>query len=255
MSNPIAGIDNPPPAYAPPQFHTDAIAGPPGLWFPEGIQPVKLVPYFQAIMKGDANAVAAYDDEKSDWWSRRVQFASERIAAKQALLEHDPSARCDELLEIYTTDGPFSPAGILALKEIMDCGKLGASKLVPLFVKADDHAFDRSRYFKRGRAQATRKRLPSFSPGSAERKTGGTGTMGLPTANSPPAKARKAVILIMTLDPFPFAISIAPSWRWILFIVPTPLMSFSRSRPTGLPLAHISRGMTRSRPVTLRYRT
>jgi len=129
--------------HAPPQFRAADIAGPPGLWFPEGVQPVNLVPYYQAIMNGEAKAVSAYDDEKGDWWSRRVRFASERLAVKQTLLEPDPGARCDKLLNIYTTDGPFSPPGILALKEIMACGKLGASRLIPLFVKADDHAFDR----------------------------------------------------------------------------------------------------------------
>jgi len=130
-------------SHAPPRYPSAAVAGPPGLWFPEGIQPVKLIPYYQAIIKGDAKAVAAFDDKKDDWWSTRVRFASERISAKQTLIERDPSARCDELLKIYTTDGAFSPPGILALKEIMDCGKLGASKLIPLFVNADDHAFDR----------------------------------------------------------------------------------------------------------------
>jgi len=130
-------------SQAPTQYHSADTPGQPGLWFPEGIQPAKLVPYYQAIMNGDAKAVAAYDDKKGDWWSRRVRFASERLAAKQTLLENDPSARCDELLRIYTTDGAFSPPGILALKEIMECGKLGASKLIPLFVKADDHTFDR----------------------------------------------------------------------------------------------------------------
>lgn len=128
---------------APARYRTAAIAGLPGLWEPEGIQPVKLVPYYQAIMKGDAKAVAAFDDQKGDWWSRRVKSASEDIAAKQTLIEHNPSARCDELLKVYMADSGSSPGKVLALKEIMDCGKLGASKLIPVFVDADDHALDR----------------------------------------------------------------------------------------------------------------
>lgn len=135
-------------SHIPVQYHsayTPAYIGvePPGLWFPEGIQPVKLIPYYQAIMKGDANAVAAYDDQKGNWWSRRVQFASQRLAVKQAVLDPDPNSRCDKLLKIYMTDGVFSPSGTLAIKGIMDCGKLGAAKLVPVFQDPQNHAFDR----------------------------------------------------------------------------------------------------------------
>lgn len=127
----------------PPQLRSSDIAGPPGLWFPEGVQPVKLGSYYQAIIKVDAKAVAAFDDQKGEWWSRRVRFASKSVAARQALLESDLGARCDELVKIYRSESPFSPPGILALKEIMDCGTIGAVKLIPLFVKTDDHTLDR----------------------------------------------------------------------------------------------------------------
>ena len=130
-------------SHLPPQNGAAAVAGPPALWAPEGIQPTKLVPYYQAIMKGDAKAVAAFDDQKDDRWSDRVRDTSQTIAAKQALIEHDPSARCDELIKVYTAYSGYNTGKMMALHGIIDCGKLGASRLVPLFVNADTHSPDR----------------------------------------------------------------------------------------------------------------
>lgn len=120
------------------------VAKEPGLWFPEGVQPVKLVPFYQAIMAGDADAVAAFADaDPKSWWSHRVDFCQANLRVKEAAAIPDANARCDALLALFTQGNPYTPAGATALKDIMACGDLGAAKLVPVFEDAQNHELDR----------------------------------------------------------------------------------------------------------------
>lgn len=130
--------------HAPPRYSSASIAGLPGLWFPEGVQPVKLEPYYQAILAGDADAVGAFGDaDPKSWWSRRVHFCQAALEVKNAATIPDLDARCDALLAIYVKEGPYTPAGELALKDVMNCGTAGEAKLVPIFLDSQNHDLDR----------------------------------------------------------------------------------------------------------------
>jgi hypothetical protein len=130
--------------HATTDYHYPNSAGSPGLWFPEGVQPLKLEPYYQAIFAGDADAVGAFADaDPKSWWSHRVHFCQAALEVKNAATIPDLNARCDELLAIYVREGPFTPAGELALKDVMDCGPSGEAKLASTFLDSQNHDLDR----------------------------------------------------------------------------------------------------------------
>jgi hypothetical protein len=122
----------------------EEITDKPGLWTPEGIQPAKLEPYYRTILAGDADAVGAYaGGDPNSFWSRRVHFCQAVLQIDEAAKISDPNARCNSLLAIYVKEGPYTPAGDLALKDVLACGSLGAAKLIPLFKNPPTADFER----------------------------------------------------------------------------------------------------------------